>query len=476
MTEELKTITSQKESNRFLFTEPKLEALPFATDGKQVMYYDTKSKLAIRVGARKKTYCVMKRPPGSLHPIRHKIADMDDLPLGKARLKADAIVGDIALGEDVNEGKREAREKAKQEKIAVEIQETQDKETVLWLLEKYRDDWLVDKRGGKDSTLKSWDDAVKFFQRRESVMLKLNSVTEKWEVDKTVILEDWLSRPFRSITRKEVRDRFEVLRRSKRARGGLVPMSRTYQLAFKQLHAAYRFVIKRTELEERGDMINPVEIVTDFGYWQESKSRTGQIAFNTDEGPIWWNAVTEYETRNLVAALYLKFSVLQCGRSIEIHKLKWTDVNMKDRTVTYFKTKNGDEYKLCITDYALEILKRLKEVSRNDYVFYYPESALGYIPKDGKQHFKNIFRRGAKLISHHDLRRSWATVANLNELNINSVTRDYCLKHKLQGVDKNYFIRNEPEIMASMQKVETYILNAVVKHKHHCRESSKEAA
>lgn len=64
-----------------------------------------------------------------------------------------------------------------------------------------------------------------------------------------------------------------------------------------------------------------------------------------------------------------------------------------------------------------------------------------------------------KLVSHHDLRRTWATAARKLKLDERNI--DYCLKHKRSDVNEHYFVRNEAEILETMQTVEDFFLAVV---------------
>ncbi|PRZ50674.1 integrase family protein [Paraburkholderia fungorum] len=460
------TNNTEEQKNRFAFTEKAIDALPFEPKGKQRMFYDTNSRLALRVLATKKVFYVQKRVPGE-DPIRVKVGDVGDIGIAKARQKAEEILGKVAAGINPHEEKKKALEQKKKEEVAVQIQGKKDEETLQWLLDKYKVEKLIDKNGGKQATLDSHEDAVKFFTERDVTLLKRDTVNGGWVVDETITLESWLDRPIRKITRSEVLDRFKYFSRAKKSRGAdLVPMTRTYQLGFKTLQSAFNHHLSHLEPDVREDLQNPAQILSDHKLWKASNTVKRLVDFRDDEGPLWWNALEEYKLRNFVAYAYIVISLLQTGRSIDICSLRFdTNVNMNLREITYFDTKNHNDYTLCITNFVYDLLVELKKISKNGYVFYYPESKTGYIPKDAKAHFDNVFKRGGKLISHHDLRRTWTRIADRGSMGVSEKTKEYCLKHEFQGVSKNYYIANEDEIRMCMQKVEDYIFERVEEFK-----------
>ena len=95
------------------------------------------------------------------------------------------------------------------------------------------------------------------------------------------------------------------------------------------------------------------------------------------------------------------------------------------------------------------------------HVFDYADSKKGHVPQDCQHHFKNIGAKSGKVISHHDLRRTWATAAR--KLKIDERMIDYCLKHTINDVNAHYFVRNEPEILEALQMVEDFFLSTLLK-------------
>ena len=156
------------------------------------------------------------------------------------------------------------------------------------------------------------------------------------------------------------------------------------------------------------------------------------------------------------------FSLLQVGRSIDAAPLKWKDVDLELKRVNYIDTKNGEEYIFPMTTKVYEIIKRRKDLNKDTvHVFDYEDSKTGHVPQDCQHHFKVIGARSGKKISHHDLRRTWATAAR--KLKIDERMIDYCLKHTINDVNAHYFVRNEPEILAAMQSVEDFFISTVNK-------------
>ena len=440
--------------NQLKFTVSSIKNIPLTDMGKQTTFYDTELKgFAIRVGATSKTYIVYKRINRGA-PKRVTLGKVNALTLEEARKLALKELSNLTHGVDQNAEHKKAKDIKK-----LEVQA--DSETIDWLLKEYLSEKIIDQKGGKDGTIRSVNDAFKFFNSR--VITTLKRTDGKWQIQGEVQLEDWLIRPFRSITRDEVLSRFDLFSISKPIRidsDNLQPMARTYQIAFKFLSSAYNFIITRDELDKQEDFRNPLDILKAHGRWKKANIRTRMVDFQKPEINHWWNSLLDYQNINPVASDYILFSLLQSGRSSEIATLTWNQIDFDLNQISYRATKNNLDYIFPISKMALEILeRRKKECGESNFVFHYKDSKTGHIPSDAKAHFKNISESSDKLISHHDLRRTWGTAAL--HLDINERIINYCLKHTIQGVNAHYFMRNAPKIHKALQDVENFLIAQV---------------
>lgn len=191
--------------------------------------------------------------------------------------------------------------------------------------------------------------------------------------------------------------------------------------------------------------------------WKKTNKRTRFVDFERREFPQWWKAVEQYDFEQSIVSDYLLCSLLQCGRSIDLAPLKWTNVDMELKRIHYIDTKNGEDYTYPMTRRVHEIFERRLKLNKDTvHVFDYPASKTGHIPQDCQWHFKRIGENSGKLVSHHDLRRTWATAARKLKLDERSI--DYCLKHKRSDVNEHYFVRYESEILELMQTVEDFFV------------------
>lgn len=448
MTEQVKT--------RITFNKANLDAIPLSKDGKQVTYYDTnKTNLSIRVGANSKTFILYTRPKNG-NPVRITLGKYGQITIKQASDLASKELAKLADGFNPVEEK-------KQIKIERELVKSTSEQTFKWMMETYKEEQIISHKGGSESTLHNIDTTMDYFDDRTVMTLKFNEEKSTWENDMEVHLESWHEVPFRFITRQQVIDRFEVLAKARPTRNFevLQPVSRTNQMSFKFASSAFNYIIQRDELDVKEDLRNPFDILSNRKKWKKSNARTRFVDFNRAEFGDWWKAVEEYDFYNYLVSDYILFSLLQAGRSIDVASLKWKDVDMELGRITYEKTKNREEYIFPITKKVGEILKRRLKYNKDTiHVFDYSLSKLGHVPQDCQHHFKVLGVKSGKLISHHDLRRTWATASM--SLDMNERMSNYCLKHTINDVNRHYYMRNESKIRKAMQAIEDFFEGKIV--------------
>lgn len=447
---------ADKPNTRIPFNKSNLDAIPFAESGKQVTYYDTnKTNLSLRVGATSKTFIVYTRPKQG-NPVRITLGKYGDITIKHA---ADLAAKELAKLAD---GFNPVEEK-KQQQQEQEVAKKNSEETFKWMMDTYKAEHIIGYKGGSESTLHNLETTMDYFDEKSVMTLKKNE-DGTWSNDMEVHLTSWHDRPFRSITKQDVLDRFEVLEKARPARNFevLQPIARTHQMSFKFASSAFNFIIARNELDVKEDLRNPFDILSTRKKWKKTKVRSRFVDFNKAEFGKWWKAVEDYDFCNHLVSDYILCSLLQSGRSIDVAPLKWKDVDFELKRIHYLDTKNGEEYIFPMTKRVFEIIERRKKLNKDTvHVFDYEDSKTGHVPQDCQHHFKVIGARSGKKISHHDLRRTWATAAR--KLKIDERMIDYCLKHTINDVNAHYFVRNEPEILSAMQSVEDFFLSTVNK-------------
>lgn len=443
------------ENKKFLFNKSNIDKIPYAPAGEQHQYYDTKTQgFGLRVGSKVKTFILYGRVKNG-PPKRITLGKVGVLTVDQARTKAIEELQKLNAGIDPTVARQEDKAKEIFQKT---VDEKRSKETVKWLLNNYTEEQLKKKKGGSEGTLRSMSDTELYFSERTVLLLKKNNRGD-WVEDKEHIFEDWLNLPYRSITSKDVLERFDLYSTVKPTRGKISsgPVTRTHQIAFRFLRSAYNYQIPRAKLKNPNDTIsNPVDILGAYNRWEETKRRKRLLNYRTSELYQWLKIVFDYSFEDYLFRDYFLVSLFQAGRSIEIAPLKWSQVDFNTDIIDYDETKNNSDYRIPMSKKVKEIIQRRREVSKtSEFVFPYGASKNGYVVKDAKYHFGKVAKLSGVLISHHDLRRTWSSIAR--HLKIDERAINYCLKHKINDVNEHYFDRHEQELREIFQKIEDFI-------------------
>jgi len=448
---------TDKVNTRIPFNKTNLDAIPYSESGKQTTYYDTnKTNIALRVGASSKTFIVYTRPKGSAAPVRISLGKYGEITIKQA---SDLAAKEFAKLADGHNPVEEKKQQQQEQELA---KKTAD-QTFKWMMDTYKEEHIINYKGGSLSTLHNIETTMDYFDEKTVMTLKKKE-DGTWTNDMEVHLSSWHDRPFRSITRQDVIDRFEILEKARPTRNFSVlqPIARTHQMSFKFASSAFNYIITRDELDTKEDLRNPFDVLSARKKWKKSKKRSRFVDFNRAEFGKWWKAVDEYDFCNHLVSDYILFSLLHANRSIDAAPLQWKYVDLELNRITYIDTKNGQEYVFPMTKRIRQIIDRRKELNKDTvHVFDYEDSKTSHVPQDCQHHFRVIAAKSGKLISHHDLRRTWATAAL--SLDVNERMIDYCLKHTINDVNEHYFVRNEQAILKVFQSIEDFFEGKIVK-------------
>lgn len=152
--------------------------------------------------------------------------------------------------------------------------------------------------------------------------------------------------------------------------------------------------------------------------------------FLTDEElKILFDLIIQDTAENIALKLLLATAL----RKMSLLSLKWKYINFDARTITIPKeiSKNKEEAIFPLSDYTLILLKKLKNLNLSSELLFpkLNESSLNNYIKKFYKHFDKTF-------TIHDLRRTTRT--KMSELNIDAVTAENCLQHKLPELLETY--------------------------------------
>lgn len=466
-------------------TKERVESIERPLTGRVDYFDDVLRGFGIRVSALKagskpltgaqektagKTYFTLRRVNGKL--TRTKIDTADKITAEKARKTAEAALADMGKGINPNEEKRQARQ---------QIEDDKKQATTL-------------------------EDALKDYLAKRK--LKPSTVTLYKQLF-TLHLADWLNKSASEITATMVNQRHTEIATGKRQRTKLKKEvnadAQTGKKAVKKVEPAQqirreasadgvmrvlRAVLNYTfaDDEEAGIVrVNPVRTLSRKKAWFKVDRRRTLI--KNSELLTWYKAVNGLD--NAIMRDYLLFLIFTGLRRQEAATLKWKQVDFEEGCFTIVDTKNKQPHVLPLSDYLHKMLKgrqdglklefeaaqealadaekksatltkKQMQAARNRFAlaesrlassYVFPgEGATGYIVEP-KRAIDAVTAVTGITFSCHDLRRTFATLAE--SLDLSSYTVKALLNHKQQigDVTGGYIILNVDRLREPMQKI-----------------------
>jgi len=202
--------------------------------------------------------------------------------------------------------------------------------------------------------------------------------------------------------------------------------------------------------------INPVLYLTHVKAWYKEVRRRTYI--KPSELKPWWSAVEELE--NDTCRDFLKVALFTGLRRSEAARLKWVDIDFRERTFTISETKNGDPLTLPLGNYLYGLLEHRKKRYGN-YVYVFPGPGKeGHIvePKKG---IRKVEKASGVSFTCHDLRRTFITIAE--SLDVSAYALKRLINHRVTDVTGGYIIVGVERLRTPVQKIEEFIIKEVTK-------------
>jgi len=146
--------------------------------------------------------------------------------------------------------------------------------------------------------------------------------------------------------------------------------------------------------------------------------------------------------------------ILLCGyltgmRRSEIAKLKWCDVDLKDRYIHINETKNGEYRSVPINDLLLDTLRELKKNSTSEYVF--------------------TSKEGNPYISKTAWKTAWTNTLKKSQI-------EHCTFHSLRHSFISNLIVDEKEDYTTVMSLSGHKLIRMLQRYSHTHEKAKKTA
>ncbi|MBY0498509.1 MAG: integrase family protein [Nitrosomonas sp.] len=231
-------------------------------------------------------------------------------------------------------------------------------------------------------------------------------------------------------------------------------------LSMRFLRALFNFAIAQYE-DGNGKSIlheNPVMRLTQTRAWYRVDRR--QTVIKPHQLALWYQAVIslkqdQISSQSALVADYLLFLLFTGLRRQEAATLKWSAIDLNDRSFTLTDTKNHQPLTLPLTDYIYELLENRKAVTNSDYVFA-GDGKSGYLIEPRRQVQKVIQSSGVSF-TLHDLRRTFITIAESIDISAYALKR--LVNHKMSNdVTAGYIVSDVERLRKPMQQISSQLL------------------
>lgn len=425
-------------------TKTTIENLPFSPDKPMNVWDARLTGFGVRISKTSKTYFVYSRVKGRLNSegnnldIRESIGHFGIMRFDDARNRAKEILEDAAIGITPDDRKFERETSQK------------NRERLGISLSKALDEYL------------SWNHQIK------------ESTKGFYRLHINTYLADWLNRPIKEITTKEVEDRHKLLsqkivhapappykRKPKKLENQpdspKKPRERTNGpgVANGTMRALRAVINHILNIYPEINTKNPVRLTKQ---WNNLKDRENFIL--PDKLPAWFRAVNESKHTSVRDVLLLLLFTGLRSKS-EAFTLKWDDIDWSSRIMTFVDTKNSTTLKLPMSTYVYDLLKQRKDAipaedvsdenegdkksAKPNYVFP-AQSKSGHIV-DIRDELQKINSIAGIKITPHDLRRTFTTYAD-DSLDISFLTIKALVNHETN--------KSKKDVTAKYIKVEMY--------------------
>lgn len=231
-------------------------------------------------------------------------------------------------------------------------------------------------------------------------------------------------------------------------------------LSMRFLRALFNFAIAQYE-DGSGNAIlreNPVMRLTQTRAWYRVDRR--QTVIKPHQLVPWYQAVMllkqdKISNQSALVADYLLFLLFTGLRRQEAATLKWSDIDLNDRSFTLTDTKNREPLTLPLSDFVFNLLHSRKIATDSVYVFA-GDGKAGYLIEPRRQVQKAIELSGVSF-TLHDLRRTFITIAESIDISAYALKR--LVNHKMANdVTAGYIVSDVERLRKPMEQISIRLL------------------
>lgn len=271
------------------------------------------------------------------------------------------------------------------------------------------------------------------------------------------VVPHWKRKKITTITREMVRTQFHSASALHGPSIGNL-YGRVLRALFNFAEGRYRNAEDRPLVPE-----NPAKILSQVRAWNRIERRTRVIT--PADLPVWYAAVRGLADppatplRETISD-YLLLLLFTGLRENEGKGLRWTDVDLKNRTFTVRDPKNHQDHTLPLSTFLFDLISRRREKTWGS-PFVFPGKSLERPLAETGRALRMITEKTGIEFSLHDLRRSFITIAESLDLPWSVLKR--LLNHKTGAADVTggYIISGAERLRVPMQRITDRLLELV---------------
>ncbi|NRB19010.1 MAG: tyrosine-type recombinase/integrase [Rhodobacteraceae bacterium] len=238
---------------------------------------------------------------------------------------------------------------------------------------------------------------------------------------------DWMDKPIRDITRKDVERRFIKLKDSSG--------KATAAKAIRYLSAVMNYAMA-DEVEDGVYLLsgNPCDVIREKKFDRTIKKREGYLDEHDVRNlmdfhltPNVGDFIPDYKPVNQSTITFVLLLLYTGIRKNEGLSLRWSDVDFKNEVFVLRDTKNKTDHIVPMVGFVTDLLEKMKEVS-GEGKFVFPAKKDGRHLLDPRKQIARLQKYTGVKFSLHDLRRTFATHATIAGADHNLLARS--LNHK----------------------------------------------
>ncbi len=158
---------------------------------------------------------------------------------------------------------------------------------------------------------------------------------------------------------------------------------------------------------------------------------------------------------------YVLISLYTGQRRSSILSLRWSQVDLVNGFIYLSDTKNGEPMQVPMTNQLRELLQKINQYTKSDWVFPSNKSKSGHF-EDPKRPWQELLRRaGIENLRLHDLRRTMGSYQAISGSSLHIIGKS--LGHKSTSATQVYARLSADPIRESMQKATDRMLEMVTK-------------